>query len=244
LHEGWDFFAEDCRHLLLTFLATPQAAEERTLWIDDVVVTEQPSLRDGRLINPATLTYQPLEHRLQPGEQLSLTVDADKRLRETHREVGGVSFHRVAGWAKLPFDRQGRYVLPAELEEAIRQMRLPMTRFYALGDEPFGLETAIDKAAEFLDRIGVDQAATPLEFEIQGATSKLRLKLLRRSATAWTALSVPLLEIVNVPVARTGFCLAIVSGTFSGRQSGDPLYPRRPRSAWLSRIVLPGAITC
>ena len=48
-----------------------------------------------------------------------------------------------------------------------------MTRFYALGDEPFGLETAIDKAAEFLDRIGVDQAATPLEFEIQGATSKL-----------------------------------------------------------------------
>lgn len=173
LHEGWDFFAEDCRHLLLTFRATGQAAEERTLWIDDVVVTEQPSLRDGRLINPTTLKYQPLEHRLQPGEQLSLTVNADKRLRETYREVGGVSFHRVAGWAKLPFDKQGRYVLPLELEEAIRQMRLPMTRFYALGDEPFGLETAIDKAAEFLDRIGVDQAATPLEFEIQGATSKL-----------------------------------------------------------------------
>ena len=138
-----------------------------------MVVTEQPSPRDGRLVNPATLTYQPLEHRLQPGEQLSLTVDADKRLRETHREVGGVSFHRVAGWAKLPYDKQGRYVLPAELEEAIRQMRLPMTRFYALGDEPFGLEAAIDKAAEFLHRIGVNQAATPLEFEIQGATSKL-----------------------------------------------------------------------
>jgi hypothetical protein len=173
LHEGWDFFAEDCRYLLLTFRATAQAAEERTLWIDDVVVTEQPSQRDGRLINPARLTYQPLEHRLRSGDQLSFTIDADQRLRETHREVGGVSFHRVAGWARLPFDKQGRYVLPEDLEEAIRQMRLPMTRFYALGDEPFGLETAIDKAAEFLDRIGIDQAATPLEFEIQGATSKL-----------------------------------------------------------------------
>jgi hypothetical protein len=138
-----------------------------------VVVTEQPSLRDGRLINPARLTYQPLEHRLRPGDQLSFTIHADKRLRETYREVGGVSFHRVAGWARLPFDKQGRYVLSEDLEEAIRQMRLPMTRFYALGDEPFGLETAIDKAAEFLDRIGIDQAATPLEFEIQGATSKL-----------------------------------------------------------------------
>ena len=173
LHEGWDFFAEDCRHLLLTLRATGKAEEEQTLWIDDVEVTEQPSPRDGRLVNPATLTYQPLEHRLQPGEQLLVTIDANQRLRQTHREVGGVSFHRVAGWPRLPFDKQGQYVLPAELEEAIRQMRLPMTRFYALGDEPFGLETAIDKAAEFLDRIGVNQAATPLEFEIQGATSKL-----------------------------------------------------------------------
>ena len=173
LHEGWDFFEDDCRHLLLTFRATGQVVEERTLWIDDVVVTEQPSEREGRLVNPATLTYPPLDHRLRPGAGLSVTVDADQRLRETCREVGGVSFHRVAGWAKLPFDEQGRYVLPAELEEAIRQLQLPMTRFYALGDEPVGLETAIDKAAEFLDRIGVNQAATPLEFEIQGATSRL-----------------------------------------------------------------------
>jgi hypothetical protein len=173
LHESWDFFAEDCRHLLLTFRATGKAEQEQTLWIDDVEVTEQPSPRDGRLINPATLKYAPLEHRLQPGEQLVVTIDAGKRLRQTRREVGGVSFHRVAGWARLPFDKQGQYVLPAELEEAIRQMRLPMTRFYALGDEPFGLETAIDKAAEILGRIGVDQAATPLEFEIQGATSEL-----------------------------------------------------------------------
>jgi len=173
LYEGWDFFAEECRFLLLTFKAAGRAEEERTLWIDDVAVTEQPSPRQGRLVNPDTLTYDRLEHRLRPGEELAVTVDAGKRAREAPREVGGVSFHRVAGWPKLPFDKQGRYVLTADLEEAVRQVQLPMTRFYALGDEPFGLEAAIDKAAEFLDRIRVPQATTPLEFEIQGATAKL-----------------------------------------------------------------------
>lgn len=173
LDEGWDFFAEDCRFLLLTFRAAGRPEEERTLWIDDVVVAERPSTRKGRLVNPDSLVYEQLDHRLRPGDELAFTVDASRRLRDAPREVGGVSFHRVAGYAKLPFDKEGRYVLPPDLEEAVRQMRLPMTRFYALGDEPFGLEAAIDKAAEFLSRVGTPQAATPLEFEIQGATSKL-----------------------------------------------------------------------
>ena len=145
LHEGWDFFAEDCRYLLLTFNASADKGEERTLWIDDVVLAETPSKREGRLVNPDTLRYPHLEHRLRPGEKLEISVDASRRLREAAREVGGVSFHRVAGWPKLPYDKEGDYVLSPELEEAVRQMRLPMTRFYALGDEPFGLEAAIDK---------------------------------------------------------------------------------------------------
>lgn len=173
LDEGWDFFADQCRYLLLTFHAAGRAEEERTLWIDDVVVTESTSPREGRLVDPETLAYPRLEHRLVPGKQLVFTVDAGQRVRETTREVGGVSFHRVAGYTRLPFDRNGRYVLPSEQEEAVRQMRLPMTRFYALGDERFGLEAALDKAAWFCKQIGVPQTATPLEFEIQGATSKL-----------------------------------------------------------------------
>ena len=207
LYEGWDFFAEECRLLLLTFKAAGRASEERTLWIDDVTVTEQPSPRQGRLANPATLTYDRLEHRLRPGEELGVTVDAGKRVREAPREVGGVSFHRVAGWTKLPFDRQGRYVLPSDLEEAIRQMQLPMTRFYALGDEPFGLEAAIDKAAEFLDRVQIPQAATPLEFEIQGATSKLSPETWARGVRHGLARGYPFRhwEIANEPyVGRAG----------------------------------------
>ena len=148
LHEGWDFFADECRYLLLVFKATGRAEEERTLWIDDVNVAEEHSTRSGRLVNPATLSYEGLKHRLDPGDMLAITVDADKHVRAATREIGGVSFHRVAGWARLPFDRRGRYALPPELEEAIREMRLPMTRFYALGDESFGLEAAINKAAE------------------------------------------------------------------------------------------------
>ena len=180
LHEGWDFFADDCRHLLLTLKATGRDQEERTLWVDDVLVTQRRSPREGRLVDPDTLAYPPLEHHLLPGADLVLVVDPKRRLRETRREVGGVSFHRVAGWTNLPFDKKGSYALPPVLEEAVRELRLPMTRFYALGDEPFGLEAAIDNAASFLDRIGVSHAATPLEFEVQGATSKL-------SPEAWAA---------------------------------------------------------
>lgn len=179
LHEGWDFFVAESPYLLLTFKAGAKE-EARTLWLDDVAVVEQPSAREGRLVNPATLDYPPLEHGVRPGDELAVTVDAAKRLREAPREVGGVSFHRVAGWPGVPYDKAGRYVLAPELEEAVRQLHLPMTRFYALGDEPFGLEGAIDRAAEFCGRIGVPQAAVPLEFEIQGATRKL-------SPEAWAA---------------------------------------------------------
>jgi len=50
---------------------------------------------------------------------------------------------------------------------------LPMSRFYAVGDEPFGLEAAIDKAAEVCRRMGLAEDRVPLEFEEQGARTKL-----------------------------------------------------------------------
>lgn len=173
VHEGWDLFADECRYLLLVFKAAGKNEEERTLWIDDVVVTERPSERKERLVNPLTLSFPPLEHRLKEGTELSIVLDATKTLREAPRAVGGVSFHRVAGWAKLPYDKSGRYVLPQGIEEAIREMRLPMTRFYGVGDEPFGAEGAIDRAAELCRKLNIPTAATPLELETQGATSAL-----------------------------------------------------------------------
>jgi hypothetical protein len=94
-------------------------------------------------------------------------------LRRANQDVGGVSFHRVCGWTGEPYNGKGDYTLMAELETAIREMCLPMTRFYALGDEPFGVETAIDKVAELLRRVGVPEDRCVLEFERQGAETKL-----------------------------------------------------------------------
>jgi hypothetical protein len=173
VHEGWDFFAGQTRLLLLVFKATTATAEEQTLWVADVAAVETPSPREGRLLERSELVYPPLEHRLRPGAQLEFTVDAAKRLRRATRDAGGVSFHRVAGWTGQPYDKQGEYALAPELEQAIREMRLPMTRFYAVGDEPFGLEPAIDKAAEMCRRAGVPLDHTVLEFETQGATRTL-----------------------------------------------------------------------
>jgi hypothetical protein len=171
-YEGCDFFAEESRYLLVLFKAAAAAPDERTLWVDDVVVTERPTTK-LRLANPATLQYAPIEHRLAPGAELVVRVDAQRPLRPVLPEVAGVSIHRVAGWTGVPYNRKGQYVLRPELEDAVRQLRLPMTRLYAVGEEPFGLEGAIDRAAELYRKFGVPASSTVLEFEIQDAHSKL-----------------------------------------------------------------------
>ncbi|MGD0090968.1 MAG: hypothetical protein ABSE73_13705 [Planctomycetota bacterium] len=173
VHEGWDFFATRTRYLLLVFRATPSEKEEQTLYIDDVSVTESPGTRAGRLLERSELNVPPLEHRLACGEQLAFSVDAEKKLRRATREAGGISFHRVAGWTGVPYNKAGEYVLAPELEAAVRELRLPMTRLYAVGDERFGLEAAIDKAADLLKRVNIPLDKSVLEFETQGATSIL-----------------------------------------------------------------------
>ena len=180
--EAWDFFADRSRYLMPSFVATPDAETERTLWVDDVTVTEEPSEREGRLLDETRLQYEPLNHRLRPGDRLEFTVDTGHALRPATRMAGGISFHRVCGWTGEPYDREGRYTLDPRLEQAIRDLRLPMTRLYGVGDEPFGLEGALDRAAELVDRVGVPQASTVLELETQGATSRLAPEVWARAA--------------------------------------------------------------
>ncbi len=173
IREGLDFFAEESRFLLLTFHATREPTEEQTLWVDDVRVSEQADPSPVVLLNAATIPHAALEHRLRPGDRLEFTISAANRLRPATRDVGGVSFHRVCGWTGQPYDRKGVYTLRPEVEEAIRELRLPMTRFYAVGDEPFGVDSAIDKVAEVCRRVGIEQDHCVLEFEEQGASRKL-----------------------------------------------------------------------
>jgi hypothetical protein len=173
IKEGMDFFAERSRFLLLTFSATTDPQEEKTLWIDGVVVTEKDFPQGVRLIDERTLPHEPLQHRLQAGQSLAITVDAQKRLRQVNHMVSGISSHRVTGHTGHPYNAQGQYTLTPALEQAIRELRLPMTRLYGLGDEPFSLEEAIDKAANFCQKVGIPQDQTILEFESQNAQSKL-----------------------------------------------------------------------
>jgi len=173
VREGLDLFADQSRFLLLTFKAATEDREERTLWIDDIRVTEHPDPQPAQLLNEAKLVYAALPHRLRPGDRLEFTVDASQRVRRATREAGGASFHRVCGWTGQPYNKKGEYTQRPELETAIREMRLPMTRIYAVGDEPFSVESSIDKAAELCRRVGVAQDRCVLEFENQGAATKL-----------------------------------------------------------------------
>ena len=166
VREGLDFFADQSRFLLLTFNAATDQRQERTLWIDDVRVSEQPDPNPAALLNEATIPHEPLQHRLRPGDQLEFTVDPARRLGRVATQAGGVSFHRVCGWTGQPYNRKGEYTLLPELERAIREMRLPMTRFYAVGDEPFGVESAIDKVAEVCRPSG--HRAGPLRAGVRG----------------------------------------------------------------------------
>lgn len=174
--EGAAFFIDEYDRLMLAINAVPpnETQPDRTLWVDDVAVDEQP-VPPGqvRLLNPKTLAFEPLQHRLAPGEALDVTVHADKPVRRATRQAGGVSFHRASGYMGLPYDRAGEYRLSAWQEEAIRALRLPHTRFYAVGDEAYPLEPAIDKIAGVLARCQIPQDGTVLEFETQGASTQL-----------------------------------------------------------------------
>ena len=173
LPEGLGFFPCRSRYLLLPLRAADKPGDERTLWIDDVSVTAQKSPREGRMIDETQLAYPSLRHRLQPGESLRFTVDTEKRIGPAVAKAGGISFHRVAGWTGQPYNKQGDYTLDPAIEQAILDLRLPMTRFYAVGDEPFGTEASIDKAVELLGKVGIPQQSTVLELETQGATTSI-----------------------------------------------------------------------
>jgi hypothetical protein len=165
IRDGREFFVDQCRYLLLSFDAVRDRAQEGTLYVDDVAVRMEPSGDPRPLLNLNTIAHDPLRHRLTAGPSLDITVDAARHERRSTRMAGGVSFHCVAGYTGQPYDRAGKYTLDPRLESAIRDLRLPMTRFYSVGFEPFGMEGAIDRIAELCRRFGVAQETVVLELD-------------------------------------------------------------------------------
>lgn len=114
-----------------------------------------------------------LNHRLTPGDTLRVTVQADQILRQVPRQIMGVSAHRLGGWTGLPYSQDGTYSLTPAHEKAVRELQLPMTRLYAVGVETFGVEGAIDRAADIARKWDIPEEHVVLELEVQGATEKL-----------------------------------------------------------------------
>ncbi len=172
IHEGKDFIADEAAYILLAFRPTRGKGAAQTMWIDEVVVSEVESTAEP-LIDPRTLQPEPLRHRLGAGERLLLMVDADKQIGPSTPQAGGVSFHRIGGGGRHPYDYDGNYVLEPQLLEALRQMKLPMTRFYGVGDHRFPVTEAIDKIADLGTKCGIPLDWVVLELEPVGAGKTL-----------------------------------------------------------------------
>ncbi|MGB9687737.1 hypothetical protein [Thermogutta sp.] len=180
IRESMDFFAESSRYLILGFQAAGDSRVECTMWVDDVVVIPRKMPAGARLINPATLSIPPLPHRLTPGDTLDVTADVLQSGRPTLKTACGLSFHRLVGFTGFPFDAKGQYNLPGELEMAIRELKLPLSRVYGVGHEPpqkdqppWSIEMAIDRLALLCRRINLPYEMMVVELEEQSARRKL-----------------------------------------------------------------------
>jgi len=183
IHEGVDFFADQTKEIFPAFRPTRVKQAAQTLWIDEVVVTAIKSTKEP-LIDQSKLPYKKLPRRLKPGDQFKFTVDAEKRIGQAVGRVGGMSFHRLAGYGRHPYDMDTKkYILEPQLLEAIRQMRLPMTRFYATGVEPWPIEETLDKLADFMDACGIPRDWTVIELETQGASEMLSPQFWAKAAS-------------------------------------------------------------
>ncbi len=174
IEEGLEFFATAGRYLLLRLHATRDNSAEVTLWVDDMVLTGAARPDSAvRLFDENALPHEPVHHGLKPADRWELVVDAGKTIRPAQRMTAGISFHRVAGWTGFPFDKSGKYTLTPRLEEAIADLKLPMTRFYGVGHESFSVEDSIDKVVSFCTKIGIPLENVVLELEEQSANRKL-----------------------------------------------------------------------
>jgi len=174
IHEGLDFFAGEASYILLTFKATSDTDTAQTMWVDDITIDESPNPAGTvQLIDPSTLKKKPAEAMLAVGDKLDITIDAERILKPVNPLVGGMSFHRLDGHSGYPFDKKGKYVMPEETAGAIRELRLPMTRLYGVGDGPWSVEESIDRAAELCQKTGIPTAHVILELEIESASKSL-----------------------------------------------------------------------
>jgi len=174
IHEGKDFLAERAPYIALAFRPSRTKGTRQTLWIDDIVVSEVKSGAEP-LLDPSKLDVGSVRHRLGPGEEFRFSVHPGRQLGPVTKQASGVSFHRIGGRGRHAYNYEGEYVLEPELAEAIRLMKVPMTRFNGFADPQlsFTLTEGLDKTASLVDRVDIPQEWVVLELEPGGATFTL-----------------------------------------------------------------------
>lgn len=99
-----------------------------------------------------------LNHRLSAGEKLKFDIDASRVLRKDIPQVRGISVHGLTGFKRHPYETgTGKYVLEAPVEEAIRDLHLPMSRTHLAfrKEDPFPWEKTVEMAAEMYGKFGI-----------------------------------------------------------------------------------------
>jgi hypothetical protein len=181
----WDFRVAEAVCVYPVFLpaVNKKLDQAKTIWIDDVALTEEPAeahLRVG--VDPAKLAISATPLRFQPGSSIQIQVDSSRAIGPVGQAVGGLSISGLSRWSN-PLTRAGVYEQPQALEEAVRDLRLPMTRFYGLVDgdlDSNSLEIAIDQAVLLMDRFGIPRQASIIEPEPVHANTRLSVDDWRR----------------------------------------------------------------
>ncbi|HEX2998806.1 MAG TPA: carbohydrate binding domain-containing protein, partial [Armatimonadota bacterium] len=170
--EGLDFFANAARFMYFGFFPTTKYTEASTLWLDDIVVRETPVPPTG-LVDASAIPYEPIPLRLKPGDALTVTVRTKERLHRANKLAGGVSMLSLGRWTGYPYSKTGAYTMTPKMEEELRELRLPITRFYGIVEqEAFATPSeAMDKIAFFLNRANIPQETTMIELEDYFANS-------------------------------------------------------------------------
>ena len=174
LKEGLDFTTTSEQYIAPSFIATYEKIE-KTLWIDDLIISREGLLKDEDAVQKFDSEKPYLtQHMLEKGDTLNFTVDTLKTPGPANNKIAGVSFHLLtSGPSRIPYGENGAYNLPAELEKAIADLHLPMTRIYALNaakyEQPlqYDLTGGIDRFNELLEKCGIPRESAILEFEIQ-----------------------------------------------------------------------------
>ncbi len=184
-NEGLHFFVTgQSPHLLLTFLSklTRGTDEEKTFWLDDILVSESKTPVLSPPTDTSVTSSAGLHHAMKPGKEVIFNVDVTRRIRPCYREIAGISFWRLQHPVSGPFNAKGHYSLNSKIEQSIRDLHLPMSRLFGVGDEtspgnisgePWSIEHSIDRAATLCRKVGAPQEWFFLELENPEAHTSL-----------------------------------------------------------------------